>query len=62
MIEFLFNSTQISPLMPLMHPEKEMISASTDVKERYPLTAVLVRAIRANPIPTVEGSHFPEWT
>lgn len=62
MIEFLFNSTQTSPLLPLMHTEKEIISASTDVKERCLLTVVLVRAIRANPIPTVEGSHFAKWT
>lgn len=46
--------------MPLMPAEKEIIPASTDVKEL--LTVVIAWAIRANPIPTVEGSHFPKWT
>ena len=60
LIEFLFNPTQTFPLMPLMPAEKEIIPASTDVKEL--LTVVIAWAIRANPNPTVEGSHFPKWT
>ena len=48
--------------MPLMPAEKEIILASTDVKEQCSLTVVIARAMRANPIPTVEGSHFPKWT
>lgn len=42
--------------------DKVIISASTDVEARRPLTAVFVRAMGENHIPAVGASHFPEWT
>lgn len=42
--------------------DKVIISASTDVEAWRPLTAVFVRAMGENHIPTARASHFPEWT